>query len=223
MAKKCAYEVLGVDKNADEKAIKKAYKILTSRNHPDKNPGNQEAEEIYKAAVEAYDVLGDEKLKKKYDNDGGWAAIEKARKSEGNGGVDTSGYSRSKSTEEQRGVLRGNGGTAPMTPEDRMMGARRGGGKSKFSRAARKSADQDTPTEQPEQQQEVAPEPLKQELVLIDTDIKDLILDALRESGNDDLAEMLENARSEPYGADAPQQTQSTSAPRRAGRHGRRP
>ncbi len=51
------YEVLGVDKNADADAIKKAYRKKAIKYHPDKNPGDKEAEEKFKEAAEAYDVL----------------------------------------------------------------------------------------------------------------------------------------------------------------------
>ena len=48
MAKRDYYEVLGVDKNADDAAIKKAYRTLAKKNHPDVNPGDKEAEERFK-------------------------------------------------------------------------------------------------------------------------------------------------------------------------------
>ncbi len=51
------YEVLGVDKKADADTIKKAYRKLAIKYHPDKNPGDKEAEEKFKEAAEAYDVL----------------------------------------------------------------------------------------------------------------------------------------------------------------------
>ena len=51
------YEVLGVDKNADEKTIKSAYRKKAIQYHPDKNPGDKEAEEKFKEAAEAYDCL----------------------------------------------------------------------------------------------------------------------------------------------------------------------
>ena len=51
------YEVLGVDKNATEDQIKKAYRTIAIKYHPDRNPGNKEAEEKFKEAAEAYDVL----------------------------------------------------------------------------------------------------------------------------------------------------------------------
>lgn len=62
------YEVLGVDKNASEEEIKKAYRKLARKYHPDVNPGNKEAEEKFKEINEAYNVLSDESKRKKYDN-----------------------------------------------------------------------------------------------------------------------------------------------------------
>ena len=53
------YEVLGVDRNASEDDIKKAYRKAAKKYHPDLNPGNKEAEEKFKEANEAYDVLSD--------------------------------------------------------------------------------------------------------------------------------------------------------------------
>ena len=53
------YEVLGVDKNADDAALKKAYRALAKKYHPDMNPGDQEAEKKFKEASEAYAVLSD--------------------------------------------------------------------------------------------------------------------------------------------------------------------
>ena len=53
------YEVLGVDKNATPEQIKKAYRKKAIEFHPDRNPGNKEAEEKFKEAAEAYDVLSD--------------------------------------------------------------------------------------------------------------------------------------------------------------------
>lgn len=64
------YEVLGVDKNATAAQIKSAYRKLAIKYHPDKNPGNKEAEEKFKEAAEAYGVLSDEEKRKKYDQFG---------------------------------------------------------------------------------------------------------------------------------------------------------
>ena len=61
------YAVLGVNKSASTDEIKKAYRKLARDLHPDRNPDNQEAEEKFKAASEAYDVLSDDKKRKEYD------------------------------------------------------------------------------------------------------------------------------------------------------------
>ncbi|MDR2194812.1 MAG: molecular chaperone DnaJ [Treponema sp.] len=70
MAKRDYYEVLGLQKNASKDEIKKAYRKLAVQYHPDKNPGNKEAEEKFKEATEAYEVLGDEDKKAAYDQYG---------------------------------------------------------------------------------------------------------------------------------------------------------
>ena len=70
MAKRDYYEVLGVDKNATADDIKRAYRKLAVKYHPDKNPGNKEAEEKFKEAAEAYSVLSDADKKAKYDQFG---------------------------------------------------------------------------------------------------------------------------------------------------------
>ena len=64
------YEVLGVDKGADEGSIKKAYRNLAKKYHPDMNPGNAEAERKFKEVNEAYSVLSDPDKKAKYDQFG---------------------------------------------------------------------------------------------------------------------------------------------------------
>ncbi len=64
------YEVLGVDRKADDDTIKRAYRKLALENHPDRNPGNADAERRFKEAAEAYAVLGDEKKRQRYDQFG---------------------------------------------------------------------------------------------------------------------------------------------------------
>ncbi len=70
MAKRDYYEVLGVDKNASADEIKKAYRKLAVKYHPDKNPGDKEAEEKFKEAAEAYSILSDADKKARYDQFG---------------------------------------------------------------------------------------------------------------------------------------------------------
>lgn len=70
MAKRDYYEVLGVDKNATDEEIKQAYRKIAIKYHPDRNPGNKEAEEKFKEAAEAYDVLHDSKKRQQYDQFG---------------------------------------------------------------------------------------------------------------------------------------------------------
>lgn len=70
MAKRDFYEVLGVGKTANADDIKKAYRQKAIQYHPDKNPGDKSAEEKFKEAAEAYDVLSDEQKRARYDNYG---------------------------------------------------------------------------------------------------------------------------------------------------------
>ena len=64
------YEALGISKNASQDEIKKAYRKLAKKYHPDANPGKKEAEERFKSISEAYEVLGDSEKRKSYDNFG---------------------------------------------------------------------------------------------------------------------------------------------------------
>lgn len=64
------YEVLGVDKNASPEEIKKAYRKLAMKYHPDQNPGDKSAEEKFKEVNEAYEILSDAEKKSRYDQFG---------------------------------------------------------------------------------------------------------------------------------------------------------
>lgn len=70
MSKRDYYEVLGVERGADDKAIKSAYRKLAMKYHPDKNPGDKEAEAQFKEINEAYEILSDEEKRQRYDQFG---------------------------------------------------------------------------------------------------------------------------------------------------------
>jgi len=84
------YEVLGVSKSASEEEIKKAYRKVAKKYHPDMNPGDKNAEEKFKEAAEAYEVLSDPEKKARYDQFG-HAAFEQGGGAGGFGGFDFGG------------------------------------------------------------------------------------------------------------------------------------
>ncbi|MEO0638399.1 MAG: DnaJ domain-containing protein, partial [Bacteroidota bacterium] len=70
MAKRDYYEVLGVEKAATKDELKKAYRKMAIKYHPDKNPDNKEAEDKFKEAAEAYEILSDDQKRAQYDRFG---------------------------------------------------------------------------------------------------------------------------------------------------------
>ncbi|NKB70560.1 MAG: molecular chaperone DnaJ [Candidatus Latescibacteria bacterium] len=89
MAKRDYYEVLGLDKGADDQAIKSAYRKLALKYHPDRNPDDESAEELFKEASEAYEILSDADKRAQYDRFG-HAAVEQ---NFGGGGFQWSDFS----------------------------------------------------------------------------------------------------------------------------------
>lgn len=87
MAKRDYYEVLGVSKGAESTEIKKAYRKLAIKFHPDKNPDNKEAEEKFKEAAEAYEILSDADKKARYDRYGHAGVNPNAGGFSGSGGM----------------------------------------------------------------------------------------------------------------------------------------
>lgn len=90
-SKRDYYEVLGVGRDADDNAIKKAYRVLAKKYHPDMNPGDAEAEKKFKEASEAYAVLSDPEKRRQYDQFGHAAFEGGAGGAGGFGGFDFSG------------------------------------------------------------------------------------------------------------------------------------
>lgn len=106
MAKRDYYEILGVDKNADESTIKKAYRKTAMKYHPDRNPDNKEAEDKFKEAAEAYEILSDPQKKARYDRYGHAGVNQNA-----GGGFRGSGGMTMEDIFAQFGDIFGNGGS----------------------------------------------------------------------------------------------------------------
>lgn len=118
MAKRDYYEVLGVSKDASESEIKKAYRKIAMKYHPDRNPDNKEAEEKFKEAAEAYEVLSDADKKARYDRFG-HAGVD------GQGGFSGGGGMNMEDIFRQFGDIFGEGGS----PFESFFGGGRSGGR----------------------------------------------------------------------------------------------
>jgi molecular chaperone DnaJ len=84
MSKRCYYEVLGVQRGASDEELKKAFRRLAMKHHPDRNPDNKDCEAHFKEAKEAYEILGDPQKRSLYDQHG-HAAFEAGRGGGGGG------------------------------------------------------------------------------------------------------------------------------------------
>ena len=109
MSKQDYYELLGVSKDADENTLKKAFRKAAMKYHPDKNPGDAEAEKKFKEMGEAYDVLKDPEKRAAYDRYG-HAAFENGMGGGGHGGHGGAGFDFSDVFEEFFGDFMGGGG-----------------------------------------------------------------------------------------------------------------
>ena len=124
MAKRDYYEVLGVDKSADDATLKKAYRKLAKKYHPDVNPGDKEAEAKFKEATEAYTILSDPEKRKQYDQFG-HAAFENGGGGAGGGfgGFDFNGADMGDIFGDIFGDLFGGGGSRRRANNGPMKGA----------------------------------------------------------------------------------------------------
>ena len=116
------YEVLGVAKNATAEEIKKAYRKLAIKYHPDRNPGDKAAEEKFKEAAEAYDVLSNEEKRQKYDQFGHNMGPQGFGGDGGFGGFYSGGGMSMEDIFEQFGSIFGGGGFGGATGGGRRRG-----------------------------------------------------------------------------------------------------
>lgn len=122
MAKRDYYEILGVDKSASKDEIKKAYRKIAIKFHPDKNPDDKEAEEKFKEAAEAYEVLSNDEKRQRYDRFGHQGVG-------GAGGFGGQGGMNMEDIFSQFGDIFGSGGGSPF---DSFFGG--GGGRGRRTR-----------------------------------------------------------------------------------------
>ena len=92
MSKRDYYEILGVNRDADAEEIRKAYRKLAVKYHPDKNPGDKQAEEKFKELGEAYEALSEPQKRAAYDQYGHAAFDPRQRASRGFGGTGAGGF-----------------------------------------------------------------------------------------------------------------------------------
>src|SRR5579872_6026481 len=127
MSKRDYYDVLGVSRGSDADEIKKAYRKMAIKYHPDKNPGDKQAEENFKEAAEAYEVLSNPEKKQRYDQFGHAANAHSA-----NGGGYGGGGMNMEDIFSQFGDIFGGG-----SPFEGFFGGGRQGGGAGGRRAAR--------------------------------------------------------------------------------------
>ena len=122
-SKRDYYEVLGVSRDADEATIKKAYRKVAKKYHPDMNPGDAEAEKKFKEASEAYAVLSDADKRRQYDQYGHAAFEGGAGGAGGFGGFDFNGADFSDIFGDMFGDLFGGGRRGGRASQGPMKGA----------------------------------------------------------------------------------------------------
>jgi molecular chaperone DnaJ len=121
MAKRDFYDILGVDKSAAKEEIKKAYRKIAIKFHPDKNPDNKEAEDKFKEAAEAYEVLSNDEKRQRYDRFG-----HQGVGGAGGGGFSGGGMNMDDIFSQFGDIFGGDSGGSPF---DGFFGGRGGGGR----------------------------------------------------------------------------------------------
>lgn len=122
MAKRDFYEILGVDKSSSKDEIKKAYRKVAIKFHPDKNPDNKEAEEKFKEAAEAYEILSNDEKRQRYDRFG-----HQGVGGAGGGGFSGGGMNMDDIFSQFGDIFGGGGGSG--SPFDSFFGGGGGGGR----------------------------------------------------------------------------------------------